>query len=69
MYEKACFSKKIFTNNLNTSLPPWTYVGKTIHGVETHWFSGKEKVPGAAISKEDNPNSLENGRTVNSDFY
>ena len=28
------------------------WVEKTVHEVETHWLSGKEKVPGVAISKE-----------------
>ena len=24
----------------------------TVHGVETHWLSGKENVPGAVVSEE-----------------
>ena len=27
-------------------------VEKTVNGVETHWLSGKENVPGPAVSKE-----------------
>ena len=39
-------------NGLNMGLPWHTWVQKTVHGVKTHWVSGKEKVPGTAISKE-----------------
>ena len=32
------------------------WVIKTIHVVETHWLSGKEKVLGTAVCKEGNAN-------------
>ena len=42
---------------LNMGLPQQAWVEKTIHGVETHWLSGKKNIRGAAISK-DNANSF-----------
>ena len=33
------------------SLQLQAWVEKTVHGVETHWLSGKEKVPAATVSK------------------
>ena len=42
----------MFTNGLNMGLPLWDWIEKTVHGMEMHWLSGKEKVPGAAVSKE-----------------
>ena len=33
-------------------------VEKTVHGVEMHWLSDKEKVPGVAVSKEGHVDSL-----------
>ena len=52
--EKACFSKKkkMFTNGLIIGLPLEASVEKLVYGVETYWLSGKEKLLGAAISKE-----------------
>ena len=41
--EKHVFVKKMFTNRLNLGSPTWARVGKTIHGVETHWVFGKKK--------------------------
>ena len=46
VYEKACFSKKIIVNRLNTALP------LRVCEVVTHWFSGKQNVPGAAANKK-----------------
>ena len=35
-----------------------------LHRVQTHWLSGKEKVPGAVVSKEGHAdNQLEHERT------
>ena len=51
-------SKKMFTNWVNISLPLETWVKKTVHGVEAHWLSSKEKVPGSAISKEGQADSF-----------
>ena len=42
----------MFTNELNMSLLLWACIEKTIHAIETHWFSYKEKVLGSEISKE-----------------
>ena len=51
--KKHVLVKKLFTNGLNMSLVPhWAWVKKTVHGVETHWLFGIEKIPGAAVSKE-----------------
>ena len=33
-------------------------VKKTVHQMETHWLSGKEKVPGTVVSKESHVDSL-----------
>ena len=68
-------------NWLNIDLPLQAWVEKTVHGMETHWLSSKEKVPGAAVSKESHavslleherthpPDFLEKGTTVNSALY
>ena len=58
MYEEACFSKKNFLNQQNMDLLLQAQVKKTVHRVETHWHSGKEKVPGAAVNKEGDADSL-----------
>ena len=68
--------KKMFTNGLNIALPLRAQDEKTVNGVEIHWLSSKEKVPGTAISKEDHNENfwdmkgpidlLEKGATVNS---
>ena len=60
VYKEAGFNKKkkIFMNGLNMGLPQYTWVEKTVHGVETHLLSGKEKVLDAAFSKEDNADSV-----------
>ena len=39
-------------------LSQWAWVEKTVCSVETHWLSGKEKVPGATVSKEGNADNL-----------
>ena len=44
--------KNIFINVLNMRLALQAWIEKTVHEVETHWQSGKEKVPGAAVSKK-----------------
>ena len=52
VYREACFSLKMFTQQLNMGLPLLALVEKTVNGVETHRLSGKEKVLGTAVSKE-----------------
>ena len=47
MFMEKQFKKKT-TNELNMELP--LHAEKT--GVETHWLSDKEKVPGTTISKK-----------------
>ena len=42
----------MFSYALNMGLPQRTWVEKTVHGIETHWLSGQENVPGTAVSKE-----------------
>ena len=49
---KANFRKKIFTNRLKMGLQHRDWVEKIVNGVETHWLSGKEMVPGTAVRKE-----------------
>ena len=51
MFREACFSQKMFPNELNMGLPLYDWVKKTLHRMETHWLSDKEKVPGAITSK------------------
>ena len=60
MLREECFSKKkkVFTNELNIGLPLWAYIEKTFHVVETHRLSSKEKVVGAAVTKEGDADSL-----------
>ena len=82
LYTKKHVSvQKMLTNGLNMGLPLRARVKKTVHGVETHWLSGKEKVLGAAVSKESHAGTvfydmkclsidfLEEGATVNSASY
>ena len=47
--EKHALVQKMFTNVLNMEFPRRARVKGT---VETHWLSGKEKVLGAAVSKQ-----------------
>ena len=54
-YKEASFSPKIFTSGQNIGLPQRTYE-KIVHGVKT--LSGKENVPGTAVSKEGYTDSL-----------
>ena len=58
VYREAGFSQKIFTNELNLSLPRQARVKKTFHGVETHWLSSKEKVPDVFFNKEVDTDSV-----------
>ena len=39
-------------------LPTWDWIGKTVHGVETHWFSNRE-VLGEVVSKEGHADCLQ----------
>ena len=49
---EACFSQKMFSNEVNMGVPSRASVKKTFYEVETHWLSGKEKIVDAASSKE-----------------
>ena len=42
----------MFRNGLNMYLPLQAWVKKIVHGMEAYRLSGKEKVPGAAVSKD-----------------
>ena len=42
-------AKTSFKNKLNMGLLRWASVEKTVHKVEIHWLSGKEKLSGAAV--------------------
>ena len=50
--EKHVLVKIMFPNGLNMGLPLWASVEETVVGEETHWLSGKEKVPDAEVSKD-----------------
>ena len=73
VYEEACFSQKMFTNELNMGLPLQAWVEKTVHGVDIHWLSSKKKikikkkikkeVPDTGISKRHADNHLGYERT------
>ena len=41
----------MFTNKLKKGLQLRPRVEKSVHGIGRKWSSGKEKVPGAAVSK------------------
>ena len=43
VWREACFSQKMFNNELNMDLTLWTIIKKTVHWVETHWLSDKKK--------------------------
>ena len=57
--EKHVLVKKIFSKELNISLPLWVWVKKTVDGMEMNWLSGKEKDPCATGSKEDDADCSE----------
>ena len=42
----------------NIVLPQRVYVEKTVDGKEIHWLSGKEKVSGATVNKDNQTVSL-----------
>ena len=56
--KKHVLIKRMFTNWLNMGLPRWAWVEKTVHRVETHWLSSKEKVLDTAVSKEGHADSI-----------
>ena len=57
-YGEACLVKKMFTNALNMILSIQAWVKQTVHGVEIHWLSSKEKVLCPAVSLEGHAKSL-----------
>ena len=63
--EEAYFNQKMFTNQLNIGLPQQARVEMTVHGMETHWLSCKEKVSGSAVSKEGHADMLLRQRKYN----
>ena len=56
--ENHVLVKKRFINGWNMGLSLWTWVKKTIYGLEMHWCYSKEKILGAALSKEGHADSL-----------
>ena len=50
------YTEKMFTNKRNMGLPLQAWVEKTIHRMETHSLSGKEKISSAVVSKEGHAN-------------
>ena len=71
----------MFINVLNMDMPQQAWIKKTVQRVETHWLASKEKLQGAAASKEGYADSLlghkkpmiidffEKDATVNSTSY
>ena len=55
--EKNILIKKTYTIGLNMGFPLRAWVEKKVYGVETHWFSGKEKILGIAVRKEGHADS------------
>ena len=54
MNTEKCFSvKKNVYKMAKHGLATTSLNQKTVHGEETYWLSGKVKVPGVAVSKED----------------
>ena len=45
-------------------MPQQAQVEKTVDGVETHWLSGKETVPGATFCKEGHADSFPGQETI-----
>ena len=58
VFREACFSQRMFTNELVIGLPLWVWIKKTVYGEKIHWLSGKEKVPGAAVSKKEDADNF-----------
>ena len=55
---KSVLVKIMFLDLLNMGFALRASVEKITCGVETHWISGKENVPGAVVSKEGNADGL-----------
>ena len=65
--KKYILIQKIFTNEWEIGFLLQSWVEKTILGVETYWLFSKEKILGAAVSKEGHVDSLlEHERTNHS---
>ena len=56
---KNVLVQKMFTNWLKMGLSLWTCVKKAVHGVETHWLFGKEKVLATVVSKDGHADTRE----------
>ena len=46
-----------------------TGVREIAHGLETRWFSGKEKVPAAAVHEEDHADSFLRHEKINPTLF
>ena len=55
VYEEECFRKK---NQLNMDFLARVCTEKTVHRVETLWFSGKEKIIDPVVRKKGYADSL-----------
>ena len=55
--KKHAFGQKMFTDGRNLGLPFGVCEEKTIYEMGTHWLSGKERDPGAVVSKEGHADS------------
>ena len=66
-----CIQRRMF---LSKNVYKWAkhgfaWVEKTVHEVETHWLSGKERVSGTVVSKEGDANHLlRHESTITTDF-
>ena len=67
--QKNIFVKKVFTNKLNITLPLQAWVENTVSGVKIHWLSSKEKVLGAAVSKDSHADSLLGDERIHHNWF
>ena len=76
MEKHVLIKKKKITDHIIIDLPLRAWVEKTVHGVKTHWLSGKENFQVSKEGHVDKPlkgpitiDFLEKGTTVNSASY
>ena len=68
--EKSMFSYKNWLQiGKNMGLPRWVRVENTIHKMEKHWLTGKEKVLDAVVSKQGHPDILQEHERTHHDWF
>ena len=50
--EKHVLVEEMFTNEINMGFSLRAWIKKTVNWVQRYWFPGKDKVPGATVSRE-----------------